>query len=89
MDAAHGVGRVEVRAQLALKAGCDMVLVCNDNESALRVADYLENNPEQRSEASDRRLAEMARNEEAVNYHFAASSRWSRAVQVIKSLPVS
>ena len=66
-----------------------MVLVCNDSEAARRVADYLENNPEQRSEASDRRLAEMARNEEVVNYHFADSSRWSRAIQIIKSLPAS
>ena len=89
MDAAHGVGSVEVRAQLALAAGCDMVLVCNDSEAARRVADYLENNPEQRSEASGRRLAEMARNEEVVNYHFADSSRWSRAIQIIKSLPAS
>lgn len=42
MNAAHTVGSVEKRAELALAAGCDMILVCNDQQGALKTADYLE-----------------------------------------------
>lgn len=42
MNAAHSVGSAVQRAELALAAGCDMVLVCNDRSSAISVADYLE-----------------------------------------------
>ena len=42
MVAAHGAGDVEDRAKLALAAGCDMVLVCNDGEFAIAVADWLD-----------------------------------------------
>lgn len=42
MVAAHGAGTPETRAELALSAGCDMVLVCNDQACAVTVADWLE-----------------------------------------------
>ena len=42
MAAALVAGTVEARAKLALSAGCDMVLVCNDQESAITVADWLD-----------------------------------------------
>jgi beta-N-acetylhexosaminidase len=42
MEAAHSAGTVCVRANLALAAGCDMVLVCNDRAAAVEVAEYLE-----------------------------------------------
>ncbi|MFT4749166.1 MAG: beta-N-acetylhexosaminidase [Pseudohongiellaceae bacterium] len=42
MTAAHRAGSLCVRADLALAAGCDMVLVCNDATAAEEVADYLE-----------------------------------------------
>lgn len=37
MHGAHQVGTPAQRAQAALRAGCDMVLVCNDREAALEV----------------------------------------------------
>ena len=87
MDAAHSVGSIEARAELALLAGCDMVLVCNDGEAATRVADFLEHNPERRDDASDRRLSMMARNTEVIDHQFVHSARWSRAIQIIDALP--
>lgn len=42
MTAAHGAGDAVNRAALALNAGCDMILVCNDRAAALNVADWVE-----------------------------------------------
>ena len=42
MTAAHGAGDAVNRAALALNAGCDMILVCNDRAAALNVADWIE-----------------------------------------------
>jgi len=42
MAAAHSVGSVEIRAERALAAGCDMLLVCNDKVSAANVIQWLE-----------------------------------------------
>jgi len=44
MSAAHTVGSIEQRAELALDAGCDMVLVCNDSEAARRTEKWMQNN---------------------------------------------
>lgn len=57
MAGAAGMGEFEQRAELALRAGCDMVLVCNNTDAAQRVvtslADY------QLSAESVSRLAKM------------------------------
>ena len=42
MTAAHAVGAIEHRLENALAAGCDVLLVCNASEDALRAADWLE-----------------------------------------------
>lgn len=44
MSAAHSVGGIEKRMELAFAAGCDMVLVCNDPVTAAKAADWLERN---------------------------------------------
>lgn len=54
MNAAHTVGNVEQRAELALAAGCDMILVCNDQPNAIKVADYLESSNYSGSVGSDK-----------------------------------
>lgn len=42
MAAAESAGDVVQRARLALKAGCDMILVCNNRPQALAVIDWLD-----------------------------------------------
>ena len=44
MGGVSAMGSAEQRAERALEAGCDMVLVCNDRQSALSVSDWLEFN---------------------------------------------
>lgn len=45
MKGAHSAGSIQQRATLALEAGCDMILVCNDSKAARSVAKHLEKRP--------------------------------------------
>ena len=42
MVAAHGIGGYKERAQQAMRAGCDMVIVCNSPEGQREVLDNLQ-----------------------------------------------
>lgn len=45
MEGAAGVGSYAERARLALEAGCDMLVLCNNREGALEAADWLAKRP--------------------------------------------
>lgn len=82
MAAAASAGTPEMRAQMALDAGCDMVLVCNDRGSAQRVIDWLE--------ASDyptnARLNRMKGVSAPEIENLYSTDRWAEASIVVKSL---
>jgi beta-N-acetylhexosaminidase len=56
MGGAQWAGDYAARADMALDAGCDMVLVCNHPEEAVQVVEHLEN---YRAPASSMRLARL------------------------------
>lgn len=45
MKAAHVVGDITKRMQAAIRAGCDMALVCNDAKAAMQAATFANNLP--------------------------------------------
>ena len=56
MEGASVAGNFKDRARLALQAGCDMVLVCNNPEAAIQV---LESTPIEENAAREKRLSNM------------------------------
>ena len=83
MEAAGIGGSYGERAQLALKAGCDMVLVCNHPEGVAEVIEALGtySNP-----ASELRLARMHGKNPIKRDELLASEKWQQASQIVQSL---
>jgi beta-N-acetylhexosaminidase len=83
MRAAGIVGDFAARAQQALKAGCDMVLVCNHSEAAQQVLNSLENYS---SPVSQMRLIRMHGRGEMNRQELMATEKWQSVVDKIKQL---
>ena len=82
MAAARDAGSVEERAKKALTAGCDMVLVCNDRDSAIAVADWLDagNIPPNAG------LLRMRGRSQGEGQNLYASARWLEATELMSKL---
>ena len=83
MEAACIAGGYAERADQALAAGCDMVLVCNHPEGAAEVLHHLKDysNP-----ASQMRLMRMHGKETMTRKELLASYRWKKAAEMIQLL---
>jgi len=83
MEAAGVAGDFKDRANLALQAGCDMVLVCNHSEAAQQVLESLENysNP-----TSQMRLIRMHGRGEINRQELMATERWQTIVKEVTLL---
>lgn len=57
MEGASVAGGFADRAEQAVNAGCDMVLVCNHRQGTIEVLDWLENNGHLRAEKAERMKA--------------------------------
>lgn len=76
MEGAAGVGDFTERANMALQAGCDMVLVCNNPTAAEQVLNALpiENNPDR-----ERRLQKMRGKFSLTREQLQATQKWKQA----------
>lgn len=76
MEGAAGVGDFADRAKMALQAGCDMVLVCNNPTAAEQVLNALpiENNPNR-----ERRLQKMRGQFSLNREQLQATQKWKQA----------
>lgn len=83
MVAAESVGGIEDRARLALEAGCDMILICNDRESVIEAIDSLGGYSEP---ASQVRLARLHGRRAPEREPLLASGAWKRATEEVRHL---
>ncbi len=83
MEAAGIAGSYSERADMALAAGCDMVLVCNHPDGAIEVVEYLEgySNP-----AAQLRLIRMHGQDGMGHKELLASYKWRQVSDRIKKL---
>lgn len=82
MEGASVAGGFESRAEQALEAGCDMLLVCNNRPAALQVLSYLEQLGHQGSSRIGRMSAKNSYNIADIM----SSPRWQPAVDLAKQL---
>jgi beta-N-acetylhexosaminidase len=86
MEGAARCGGLDERAHLALEAGCDMVLVCNQAEAVGGVLEALENQDWKSHQA---RLSAMRGRFPISRAALAASAEWRAAVECVQSLQES
>jgi beta-N-acetylhexosaminidase len=81
MEGAAIAGDHVARAQAALEAGCDMVLVCNDRENAVRVAESLEDHA---NPVLMTRLMRLHGRKAPQMTELRANPRWQQAVAAVR-----
>jgi beta-N-acetylhexosaminidase len=86
MEAACVAGNYQDRADLALEAGCDMVLVCNHTEGAVEVVEHLKNYSDP---ASQLRLTRMHGKGEINHAQLHADPHWIATAQMVAKLDES
>ncbi len=80
MAAAHVAGGYADRAQLALEAGCDMVLVCNNRSGAIEVLEDLADYADPVAQA---RLARLHGRNRQTTVELHENPRWRKALGLI------
>ena len=83
MAGAHQAGNYQARAEAALSAGCDMVLVCNDRKGAIEVLDQL---PQQYWQHSSTRLSRLKHQSTLTEAQLQQSPRYQAAVELAARL---
>lgn len=83
MAAAEEAGSYQDRADAALEAGCDMVLVCNNQDAAVEVLEHLEN---YKDPVAHSRLARMHGHGHIERKKLHLKARWYNAVQAIEKI---
>lgn len=86
MVGASAMGDIHTRAERALHAGCDMILVCNDRENALATLNSLEHQGYNPSAITKQRLRKFIGQGTLQTDELLKSSAWQQATNNIKSL---
>lgn len=76
MEGAASVGSFSQRAKVALQAGCDMILVCNNPTAAIEILDFL---PIENNVNRERRLQKMCGNFTFNREQLQTSKMWQQA----------
>jgi len=84
MSAAHSAGSVTERADMALAAGCDMVLVCNQPEQAAQLVSYLDG----KQQPGNNRIGCMLAKNASKHAGLYETDRWLEAKDLIGRLSV-
>ena len=82
MAGAAAAGGMEQRIDAALSAGCDMILVCNDRNQALRALEHLE----RLAVPGNPRLQRMQRRQHWTPALLQQSEQWGRARTMVEEL---
>jgi beta-N-acetylhexosaminidase len=83
MEAACVAGSYSERADLALEAGCDMVLVCNHQEGAAEVVEHLQGYSDPTAQL---RLMRMHGKNHTNRAELLASKKWKQASEIVSGL---
>lgn len=85
MEAAKKISSSKERAKMALNAGCDMILVCNDRVSALEISDWLES----KSYCQSDRITRMRSVPTEGIKNLFKQRKWISAVETINSFALN
>ncbi len=83
MAGANGIGTYPQRAQRALSAGCDMVLVCNNRQAAVTVLDALS---DYHNHVAEQRILKMSGKAQLNHQQLIESVAWQQAVQQLNEV---
>lgn len=86
MQGASQLGDMPTKARAALQAGCDMVLVCNDPDSAIQVLEDLEQRPFTRDTKASPRLRKMFGRPRLTYQELVETPRWQQAVRDLQQI---
>ena len=81
MEGAASVGDFSDRAKIALQAGCDMVLVCNNQAAAVQVLEAL---PQENNAERERRLQKMRGKFSMNREQLHATKMWQQAAFLVQ-----
>ena len=82
MHAANGMGNLVERSQSALEAGCDVILICNDNKAAIEVTNSIKDK-KNRPDSGYKKI--YMKNSIKIE-NLRTSNRWKEAVSLAKNI---